>query len=340
MISRLEIIPRTSQTANYEVVVNGAVFRAEDGAYGSVTSRPGQTVITGSIPASVRAHKFLVRHSGPLKFQIRGPVTKQVEEDVEGFSPTITRQGAGMPGVPGGAVPGGQPGAGPPLKAPAFGVPGRDSIPNARVKRGMPFAGTLLAGKTAIRGSRVGGLLQWQANQNPGMELPVKAVISANNPERPIEAIKRVARSSRAQVSLSGLNAPGLGAHGGNQEAGTVVTFRVAGQQVEKLEEIEGATFYLEGSVAAPVGNTGVPVGGDGHVQNGSTGGGRGAGSGGGPATGPGPNGASPNGEAAQPKSKDRIISGIPDAFLGAGLFVAGTAALVATSRSVQGDDG
>jgi hypothetical protein len=336
MISRLEIVPRTSSAANYEAVVNGDVFRAEDGAYGSATSRPGQTVITGSISPAEGSHKFLVRHSGALAVQLRGPVTKQVEEDAEGFSPTVSRQPAG-----------GAPGKGSTqapqekllAKAPAFGIPGRDAVPNERVKRGMPFSDNLLGGKTAVRNSRVGGILQWQANQNPGAELPVKAVISANNPDRPIEAIEKVAggrgAGGGASFSMSGLSARGLGASGGSQGGQTVVTFQITGQQAEKLERIEGATFFLEGTSGTAVGNVGVPVSG-GMMQNGSTG--------------AGPNGGAPNGSGAStsgsgsngggtpPASKDRIISGIPDALLGAGLFAVGAMTLAYTSRSAQGD--
>jgi hypothetical protein len=103
------------------------------------------------------------------------------------------------------------------------------------------------------------------------------------------------------------------------------VTFTITGQQAEKLESIEGATFYVEGTQAAAVGNTGVPVNGDaapgdgGTMQNGDT------------TTG---NGSS-NGQT-QP-AQDRIIAGVPDALLGAGLFAAGATVLVLTSSSGEG---
>jgi len=285
-------------------------------------------VITGSISPAEGSHKFLVRHSGPLSAQIRGPVTKQVEEDAEGFSPTVSRQPAG-----------GAPGKGstePPqekllAKAPAFGIPGRDAVPNERVKRGMPFSDNLLAGKTAVRNSRVGGILQWQANQNPGAELPVKAVISANNPDRPIEAIEKVA-GGRGTGSGASFSMSGLGASGGSQGGQTVVTFQVTGQQAEKLERIEGATFFLEGTSGTAVGNVGVPVSG-GMMKNSSAGGSPNASSNGASTSGSGSNGG-----GTPPASKDRIISGIPDALLGAGLFAVGAMTLAYTSRSAQGD--
>jgi hypothetical protein len=187
----------------------------------------------------------------------------------------------------------------------------------------MPFADNLLADKTAVRNSRVGGILQWQANQNPGAELPVKAVISANNPDRPIGAIQSVSRGGGAQVGVSG-----LGASGDSSGSQTVVTFRVTSQQAEKLERIEGATFYLEGTDAVAVGNTGVPVAGraagNRSTSNGSTG----------AANGGATTGSGSRESSAQPAPQDRIISGVPDALLGAGLFASGVAVLAYTSSS------
>jgi hypothetical protein len=315
MISQLEVIPRQSKAAQYEVVVNGDVFRAEHGAYGSATSRPGQTAITGTISPSERSHTFLVRHSEPLEFQIRGPVTKQVRPNVEGFSPTISEPDERFVGPPEGRA-----GAKPPPQAPAFGIPGRDAVPNERVKRGMPFADNLLADKTAVRNSRVGGILQWQANQNPGAELPVKAVLSANNPQRPLEAIQQVLSGGQAPSGTSGLAATESA-----QPSGKVVTFRISGQQAERLEQIEGATFFLEGTGAVAIGTVGVPVAG-GTTQNGQPGGANGAASGG--AT----TGSGARESSAQPAPKDRIISGVPDALLGTALFASGVAVLAYTS--------
>jgi len=328
MVSQLKIIPRTSKTANYEVVVNGDVFRAEDGSYGSATSRPGQTLITGRISRSERDHKFLVEHSQPLKFEIRGPVTKQVERDIQGFSPTDIQRPSpvrvGPPERAGGGSSAGRVPAQPPPQAPAFGIPGRDSVPNDRVKRGMPFSDNLLADKSAIKNSRVGGIIQWQANQNPSKEIPVKAVLSANNPERPLEAIRQVVGGGSSQSGTSGL---GLGASGVERQSETQVTFTITGQQAEKLESIEGATFFMEGTNAAAVGNTGVPVNGstsqNGSTQNGSNG----------KAT----TGSGSNGGSSQQPAQDRVIGGVPDALLGAGLFAAGATILVLTSSSGEG---
>jgi len=332
MVSLLEVIPRRSRTAKYEVVVNGDVFRAEDGAYGSATSRPGQTVITGAISSSERSHKFLVRHSEPLQFQIRGPVTKQVRPNVEGFSPTISERDERFVGPPertGGGPPEDGVPAQPPPQAPAFGIPGRDSVPNERVKRGMPFADNLLADKTAVRNSRVGGILQWQANQNPGTELPVKAVLSANNPQRPLEAIRQVLSGGQAPSGTSGLAAPDV-----ERESGNVVTFRIRGQQAERLEQIEGAMFFMEGTDAVAVGNTGVPVAGGAagsrSTSNGSTNGAANGGAANGGAT----TGSGSRESSGQPAPQDRIISGVPDALLGAGLFASGVAVLAYTSSS------
>jgi len=323
MISLLKIVPRTSKTANYEVVVNGDVFRAEDGSYGSATSRPGQTVITGAISPAEHTHKFLVRHEGPLNVDTRGPVTKQIERNVQGFSPTSVERPSRVPvGPPERAGGGGSQGS-PPPQAPAFGIPGRDPVPNDRVKRGMPFSDNLLADKSAIKNSRVGGLIQWQANQNPSKEIPVKAVLSANNPERPLQAIKQAVGGGSAQSGTSGL---GLGASTVERTSETQVRFTITGQQAEKLESIEGATFYLEGTEAMAVGNAGVPV-------NGGTSGGTTANGSNGSAT----TGGSSNGGSSKPASQDRIIGGIPDALLGAGLFAAGATVLVLTSSGGEG---
>lgn len=319
MVSLLKVIPQTSKSANYEVLVNGDVFRAQDGSYGSATSRPGQTIITGTISPSENAHKFLVRHQNPLKVDARGPVTKQVEQDVKGFSPTGAQQSNPTPGGPPESVP-----AEPPPQAPAFGIPGRDAVPNDRVKRGMPFSDNLLNDKSAIRNSRVGGLVQWHANQSPSKEIPVKAVLSANNPERPLQAIQQTVGGGQGQTGTSGL---GLGTSDVTRQSETQVTFTVTGQQAEKLESIEGATFYMEGTDAAAVGNTGVPVNGqtsNGGTTNGGSNGGATSGSGG-------------NGSSKTAPSKDRIIAGVPDALLGAGLFAAGVTALVLTSSSGKG---
>lgn len=327
MVSLLKIIPRTSKTADYEVVVNGDVFRAEDGSYGSATSRPGQTLITGSISPGEHTHKFLVEHSQPLKFDIRGPVTKQVERDIKGFSPTGVQRPSpefvGPPDRAGNGSSAGQVPAEPPPQAPAFGIPGRDPVPNNRVKRGMPFSDNLLADKSAIKNSRVGGLIQWHANQSPSKEIPVKAVLSANNPERPLQAIKQAVGGSSAQSGTSGL---GLGASTVQRQSETQVTFTVTGQEAEKLESIEGATFYMEGTDAAAVGNTGVPVGGS-TSTNGSTNGSNGQATTG---------GGGSNGGSSQP-AQDRVIGGVPDALLGAGLFAAGATLLVLTSSSGNG---
>lgn len=322
MVSLLKVIPKNAQAANYEVVVNGDVFRAENGSYGSATSRPGKTIITGEISSSERDHKFLVEHSEPLEFQIRGPVAKQVEKDISGFSPTLAKKPpAGQPPERAPGPPGSKRKAPPALQAPEFGIPGRDFVPSRRVKRGMPFSDNLLAEKSAVRNSRVGGLIQWHANQNPSREIPVKAVLSANNPERPLQAIKQIVSGGSSQAGTSGL---GLSGSAVQRQSDTQVTFTVTGQQAEKLERIEGATFFMQGTSAASVGNEGVPV--NGSSTKSAAGGSTNGSSGKATTASGGSNGGS------TPPAQDRVVSGIPDALLGAGLFAAGTTLLVLTT--------
>jgi hypothetical protein len=290
MVSLLKILPRASTKVSYEAVIRGDVYRAEDGSYGSVTSRPGETVITGQITQSESDHKFLVRHQGPLQVQTNGKVTTQVEEGVEALSATS----------PGGPSFKGKP----PAAAPSFGIPGESSVPNERVKRGMPFADMLLADKTAVRNSRVGGILQWQANQKPGEMLPVKAVLSASNPDRPFSQIK------------SALNTKDL-----RRTGETRATFLIRGTDAELLSQIDGASYFLEGTNLAA--STGVPVGGG----AGSGMPGQGPSGGGGPTSGSGGNDST-----GDSRRSDRIIQGVPDAMLGAGIFVFGVGAVIYSS--------